>query len=40
MPTNKNILSGNLSPYLLQHKDNPVHWQTWSKESLETAKAN
>ena len=38
MPTNKNILSGNLSPYLLQHKDNPVHWQTWSKESLETAK--
>ena len=38
MPTNKNILSGNLSPYLLQHKNNPVHWQTWSKESLETAK--
>ena len=37
---NKNNLSENLSPYLKQHKDNPVHWQTWSKSSLEFAKQN
>ena len=37
---NKNILSGNLSPYLKQHKDNPVNWQTWSKETLEFAQKN
>ena len=37
---NKNNLSENLSPYLKQHKDNPVHWQTWSKNSLEFAKQN
>ena len=34
----KNILSEDLSPYLKQHKDNPVNWQTWSKFSLEFAK--
>ena len=37
---NKNILSEDLSPYLKQHKDNPVHWQTWSKECIEFAKIN
>ena len=37
---NKNNLSKDLSPYLKQHKDNPVHWQTWSKNSLEFAKQN
>ena len=37
---NKNILSDNQSPYLKQHKDNPVHWQIWSKETLEFAKKN
>ncbi len=37
---NKNNLSENLSPYLKQHKDNPVNWQTWSKSSLEFAKKN
>ena len=37
---NKNNLSENLSPYLKQHEDNPVHWQTWSKNSLEFAKQN
>ena len=37
---NKNILSEDLSPYLKQHKDNPVHWQTWSKDSMEFAKIN
>ncbi len=35
---NKNILSSNLSPYLKQHKDNPVNWQIWSKETLDFAK--
>ena len=35
---NKNMLSNNLSPYLRQHKDNPVNWQIWSKEILDHAK--
>ncbi len=34
----KNILSADPSPYLQQHKNNPVHWQTWSKDSLNLAK--
>ncbi|MGZ4588629.1 MAG: thioredoxin domain-containing protein, partial [Mycobacteriaceae bacterium] len=25
-----NRLAASSSPYLLQHKDNPVHWQEWS----------
>tara|TARA_Y200000002_G_scaffold379399_1_gene388588 strand:+ start:405 stop:2135 length:1731 start_codon:yes stop_codon:yes gene_type:complete len=37
---NENILSSNLSPYLQQHKDNPVNWQIWSKEVLEFSKEN
>ncbi len=37
---NRNILSKDSSPYLNQHKDNPVHWQTWSKECLEFARLN
>ena len=37
---NKNILSNDLSPYLNQHKDNPVNWQIWTKETLEFAKQN
>ena len=37
---NKNILSGDPSPYLKQHKDNPVNWQTWSKDCFEFAKKN
>ena len=40
MQINKNILSNNLSPYLKQHKDNPVHWQIWSDETLKFAKQN
>ena len=35
---NKNVLSKDLSPYLKQHKDNPVNWQIWSKETLEFSK--
>ena len=34
----KNILSKDPSPYLQQHKNNPVQWQTWSQESLSLAK--
>ena len=34
----KNILLNDPSPYLQQHKNNPVHWQTWSKSSLNYAK--
>ena len=37
---NKNNLSNNLSPYLKQHKNNPVNWQTWCSETLEFAKQN
>ncbi len=40
MQIDKNTLSNDLSPYLKQHKDNPVYWQTWSKESLDFAKQN
>ena len=36
----KNNLSENLSPYLKQHKNNPVNWQIWSKQTLEYAKKN
>jgi uncharacterized protein YyaL (SSP411 family) len=36
----KNVLANNQSPYLKQHKDNPVNWQTWTKETLEYAKEN
>ena len=37
---NENVLSNDLSPYLKQHKDNPVNWQIWSKEILEFSKQN
>ena len=37
---NENVLSEDLSPYLKQHKDNPVNWQIWSKETLEFSKQN
>ncbi len=40
MQINKNILSMDSSPYLKQHKDHPVNWQTWSKETLNFAKLN
>ena len=35
---NKNNLSEDLSPYLKQHKDNPVNWQIWSNETFELCK--
>jgi uncharacterized protein YyaL (SSP411 family) len=35
----RNTLAQETSPYLLQHKDNPVHWQAWSATVLAAAKA-
>ncbi|MDX2205466.1 MAG: thioredoxin domain-containing protein [Hyphomicrobiaceae bacterium] len=34
----ENRLGRETSPYLLQHKDNPVHWWAWSPEALAEAK--
>ena len=34
----KNVLKFENSPYLKQHKDNPVQWQTWTVENLNFAK--
>ena len=34
----ENRLSRETSPYLLQHKDNPVHWWAWGPEALDEAK--
>lgn len=33
-----NALINETSPYLLQHAHNPVNWQPWSQEALNTAK--
>ena len=35
MTINQNILANDPSPYLQQHKNNPVNWQVWSKNILE-----
>jgi uncharacterized protein len=35
----QNRLAEETSPYLLQHKDNPVHWQAWNAATLAAAKA-
>ena len=35
---NKNNLTEDQSPYLQQHKENPVNWQVWSKEVFMIAK--
>jgi uncharacterized protein len=40
MSINQNNLANDSSPYLQQHKNNPVHWQIWSKNILELAKKN
>jgi uncharacterized protein YyaL (SSP411 family) len=34
-----NKLAEQTSPYLLQHANNPVHWQAWGPEALARAKA-
>ena len=33
-----NRLSLETSPYLLQHKDNPVHWMGWGEQALQEAR--
>ncbi|WP_159586936.1 thioredoxin domain-containing protein [Chelativorans xinjiangense] len=35
----KNLLGDETSPYLQQHKANPVHWRPWSAKTLAEAKA-
>ena len=35
----ENLLRHEASPYLLQHKDNPVHWRPWGPGALAEAKA-
>jgi uncharacterized protein YyaL (SSP411 family) len=39
-PSQQNRLAQETSPYLLQHKDNPVDWWAWGPEALTAAKAN
>ena len=36
---NGNLLAQEASPYLLQHKDNPVHWMPWGRPALDRARA-
>ncbi len=33
-----NLLGTETSPYLLQHKDNPVHWRPWGDDALAEAR--
>ncbi len=35
----RNLLGDAVSPYLLQHKDNPVHWRPWGPAALAEAAA-
>ncbi|HEX3673353.1 MAG TPA: thioredoxin domain-containing protein, partial [Rhizomicrobium sp.] len=35
----ENLLAKETSPYLLLHKDNPVHWRPWGPAALAEAKA-
>ena len=35
----ENLLHREASPYLLQHKDNPVHWRPWGSAALAEAQA-
>jgi len=34
-----NALAAEKSPYLLQHADNPVHWQPWGEAAFAQARA-
>ena len=36
--TGENRLATETSPYLLQHKDNPVHWHPWDETALTLAR--
>ena len=37
---NRNLLDQETSPYLLLHKDNPVHWRPWGAEALQEAETS
>ncbi len=39
LPPSANRLAGETSPYLLQHKDNPVHWWPWGPQAFAEARA-
>src|ERR1700748_523989 len=39
MTAARNRLGDETSPYLLQHKDNPVHWWPWSDAAFAAARA-
>jgi uncharacterized protein YyaL (SSP411 family) len=39
MTAGHNRLGDETSPYLLQHKDNPVHWWSWGPEAFAAARA-
>lgn len=32
-----NLLTTETSPYLLRHKDNPIHWRPWGQDALDEA---
>src|SRR3546814_4417383 len=34
----ENLLRDETSPYLLQHRDNPVHWRPWGEAAFEEAR--
>lgn len=34
-----NLLAGEVSPYLIQHADNPVHWRPWGEAAFAEARA-
>ena len=34
----RNRLAEETSPYLLQHQDNPVHWQPWGDDAFAAAR--
>ncbi len=38
LTTNMNRLAQESSPYLLQHKDNPVDWYPWGEEAFQAAR--
>ena len=38
MSDQRNRLANEISPYLLQHRDNPVHWWGWSEGALTAAR--
>jgi uncharacterized protein YyaL (SSP411 family) len=40
MPVSDNLLRHEVSPYLLQHADNPVHWRPWGPAALAAARAS